>query len=129
MSDDIFYTVKPGDTLSKIAEMHYGRGHGNKYMLIFDANRATVKNPNMIQPGWILRIPPFVEEEVFYEEGDGGDIIYTVRPGDTLWKIAEMHYGKGRGAKYTVIAAANSNLIKNPDLIHPGWVLRIPPLF
>ncbi|MDF3072810.1 MAG: peptidase [Alphaproteobacteria bacterium] len=54
--------------------------------------------------------------------------MYTVKKGDTLWAIAEAHYGKGQGAKYTEIVKANTPPIKNPDLIQPGWVLRIPPL-
>ena len=53
---------------------------------------------------------------------------YTVQKGDTLWAIAEKHYGKGKGAKYTEIVKANTPPVKNPDLIQPGWVLRIPPL-
>lgn len=53
---------------------------------------------------------------------------YTVQKGDTLWAIAEKHYGKGKGAKYTDIVKANTPPVKNPDLIQPGWVLRIPPL-
>lgn len=52
--------------------------------------------------------------------------MYTVQKGDTLWKIAETHYGKGKGAMYTKIVEANSPPVKNPDLIMPGWVLRIP---
>lgn len=54
--------------------------------------------------------------------------MYTVQKGDTLWKIAETQYGKGNGAKYTEIVKANTPPVKNPDLIQPGWVLRIPPL-
>lgn len=54
-------------------------------------------------------------------------VFYTVKKGDTLWKIAEEHYGKGQGAKYTEIVKANTPPVKNPDLIQPGWVLRIPP--
>lgn len=53
--------------------------------------------------------------------------MYTVQKGDTLWAIAEKHYGKGKGAKYTDIVKANTPPVKDPDLIQPGWVLRIPP--
>jgi nucleoid-associated protein YgaU len=54
--------------------------------------------------------------------------MYTVQKGDTLWEIAEKHYGKGKGGKYTEIVKANSPPVKDPDMIQPGWVLRIPPL-
>ena len=53
--------------------------------------------------------------------------MYTVQKGDTLWVIAEKHYGKGKGARYTEIVKANAPPVKNPDMIQPGWVLRIPP--
>ncbi len=52
--------------------------------------------------------------------------MYTVQKGDTLWAIAEKFYGKGQGARHTDIVKANSPPVKNPDLIQPGWVLRIP---
>ena len=57
-----------------------------------------------------------------------GSKFYTVQTGDTLWKIAETQYGKGKGDKYPEIVEANTPPVKNPDLIQPGWVLRIPPL-
>ena len=53
---------------------------------------------------------------------------YTVTSGDTLWAISEREYGKGKGDKYNVIFDANKPMLKNPDLIYPGQVLRIPPL-
>lgn len=49
---------------------------------------------------------------------------YTVVKGDCLWNIAKKFYGNG--SKYTVIASANSDKIKNPNLIYPGQVLTIP---
>jgi len=55
-------------------------------------------------------------------------VFYTVKKGDNLWKIATRHYGKGKGPKYTVIFEANKPMLKDPDLIYPGQVLRIPPL-
>lgn len=53
---------------------------------------------------------------------------YTVQKGDTLWKISEEQYGKGKGAKYNVIFEANKPMLTHPDKIYPGQVLRIPPL-
>ncbi len=54
--------------------------------------------------------------------------MYTVVKGDTLWKIAEVNYGKGKGAKYETIFEANKPMLSHPDKIYPGQVLRIPPL-
>lgn len=49
------YTVKPGDTLSKISQQLYG--NANDYMRIFYANRDKIKDPNMIQVGQELSVP------------------------------------------------------------------------
>ena len=51
-----YYTVKSGDTLSKIARETYG--DANQYQLIFDANRPMLSDPDKIYPGQMLRIPP-----------------------------------------------------------------------
>ena len=49
---------------------------------------------------------------------------YTVKKGDSLWKIAKQFYGSGE--LWSRIHDANRHVIKDPDLIQPGWVLRIP---
>src|ERR1700710_3143702 len=51
---------------------------------------------------------------------------HTVVSGDNLWKIADKYYGNG--AKNEVIFEANKPMLKNPDKIYPGQVLRIPAL-
>jgi nucleoid-associated protein YgaU len=49
------YSVQPGDSLSKIAKKFYG--NSNDWKRIFEANRDRIKNPDLIQPGWTLKIP------------------------------------------------------------------------
>jgi nucleoid-associated protein YgaU len=51
---------------------------------------------------------------------------HTVKSGDTLGKIAKNYYGNAM--KYTAIFDANRNILKNPDVIHPGQELVIPNL-
>ena len=51
---------------------------------------------------------------------------HTVKSGETLWKIAKHYYGDPM--KYKQIFQANSNILKNPDLIHPNQELVIPKL-
>ncbi len=50
---------------------------------------------------------------------------YTVVSGDSLSKIAKKYYGNAMD--YPVIFEANKPMLKSPDLIYPGQVLRIPP--
>lgn len=50
-----FYTVKSGDTLSKISKDQYG--DANQYQKIFEANRPMLSHPDKIYPGQVLRIP------------------------------------------------------------------------
>jgi len=58
-------------------------------------------------------------------------LLYTVQPGDFLWKIAALHLGNG--ASWPLIFEANKGreqayggALTDPDLILVGWVLRIP---
>ncbi|AKD54337.1 peptidoglycan-binding protein LysM [Spirosoma radiotolerans] len=50
-----FYTVKSGDSLSKIAKEVYG--DPMKYGIIFEANKPMLKDPDLIYPDQVLRIP------------------------------------------------------------------------
>ena len=51
---------------------------------------------------------------------------HTVKSGETLGKIAKKYYGKA--SKYQDIFKANSDILKNPDVIHPNQELIIPNL-
>ena len=49
------YTVKSGDTLSKIAKEMLG--NANAYMDIFNANKDQLTDPDKIKPGQVLKLP------------------------------------------------------------------------
>ena len=51
---------------------------------------------------------------------------HTVSSGDTLGKIAKQYYGNA--SKYNAIFEANTNILKNPDVIKVGQELVIPNL-
>src|SRR6476469_2630854 len=53
------YTVKAGDTLSKIAKEKLG--DANAYMDIFNANKDQLSDPDKIKPGQVLKIPQQVK--------------------------------------------------------------------
>ena len=99
----ITYTVRRGDTLSRIALKY----DGISWQDIAKFNG--LKNPNLILVGQKLKIPMKVLQPSPYK---------VVR-GDTLSKIAKK-YG------YTVTELAKYNSIKNPNLIRVGQVIRFP---
>ncbi|MCR8547920.1 peptidoglycan-binding protein LysM [Salipiger sp. P9] len=61
--------------------------------------------------------------EVEAEEADTA-VFHTVEKGDSLWKIAAKTLSNG--ARYNEIFEANRPMLKDPDEIYPGQVLRIP---
>ena len=48
----------------------------------------------------------------------------VIQPGNNLWRISRVIYG--RGIEYTVIYQANRDQIRDPDLIYPGQIFLTP---
>ena len=67
-----------------------------------------------------------VEDQVEVEAPEPESQYYRVQSGDSLSKIAKEFYGDAN--KYPTIFEANRPMLKDPDEIYPGQVLRIPPL-
>ena len=101
------YTVRSGDTLSGIASKF-----GTSYQKIASDNG--ISNPNIIHPGQVLKIYGGSNQS----NSTSSYQTYTVQSGDTLSEI-----GSKFGVSYQKIAADNN--ISNPNLIHPGQVLKI----
>ena len=106
----VTYTVQSGDTLWQIANKY-----GTTVQEIANINR--IANPNLIYPGQVLQI---LENSTVAgkEERGTGSIVYTVKSGDTVSKIA-MAYG------VTVNHIVEINDIQNANLIYPGEKIRI----
>lgn len=67
-----------------------------------------------------------VDDQMSVDHAEPEAQFHTVIKGDTLGKIAKKHYGNAM--KYPVIFEANKPMLKDPDKIYPGQVLRIPSL-
>jgi LysM repeat protein len=98
------YTVKSGDTLSKIA-----RQHGTTVNALVALNG--IPNPDQIAAGTTICVKA--------KGSQPGGAYYTVKQGDTLYSIARK-YG------WTATYLAQVNTIPNPNEIYAGRVLWIP---
>jgi len=67
-----------------------------------------------------------VEDNLTVENKEPESVFHTVERGETLSKIAKEHYGNAN--KYPEIFESNKPMLKDPDKIYPGQVLRIPTL-
>jgi nucleoid-associated protein YgaU len=66
-----------------------------------------------------------VNDQMTVDQSEPEAQYYTVVSGDNLSKISKQFYGDPN--KYQRIFEANKPMLKSPDLIYPGQMLRIPP--
>jgi nucleoid-associated protein YgaU len=107
--------VQFGDSLWKLARRRFGKG--SRWSEFLASNPAIV-DPNFLQPGAVLVVP---NTELRPRVQPPNSI--TVRTGDSLWKLAAYHLGKG--SAWTCIAAANPQL-QNANTLQPGQLLTLP---
>lgn len=133
-------TVQRGDTLWDIAEHHLG--DPLRYTEIRDLNLGrtqpdgrALRDADWIQPGWTLLLPADATDAAAPVTTTSSTAVdeatVVVQPGDSLWGIAVKHLGAG--GRYREIADLNHDVTQadgarlvDPDLIRPGWVLRLP---
>ena len=99
--DLVQYTVRPGNTLYGIAQFFQ-----TTVEEILKYNN--IQNPSLIAIGQTLTIPAGSNEQDYY----------VVRPGDTLWSIAQRI-----GTTISNIVVLNN--LRNPNTIYPGQILRV----
>lgn len=124
------YTVKPGDTLKRIAD-----DYGLTVEKLLAAN-PFIRDPNLIFPGQVLTLPVGRSEGprptgeaarmfVWQLEKDGGRIVsedrlYLVRNGDTLERVARSY-----GLTVEKLLQANPQLTETTGLLR-GELINIP---
>lgn len=100
----ITYTVVKGDSWWKIAQKQLGDGNKYKELMLFNGITST-----SLRVGQTIKIPT-------------KEYTYTVKSGDSWWKIAAIEMGSG--LKYKELAAYNKKTTTTS--LHPGDVLKIP---
>ncbi|MBW8001165.1 MAG: LysM peptidoglycan-binding domain-containing protein [Planctomycetes bacterium] len=145
------YIVASGDTLAVIAQKFYGAQAGNKNLnitKIYKANSAILESPDDIYVGQTLIIPPLASSHARYStrtssastvykrlKAMGKGIMaantnkkasgtYIVKPGDSLWTIADDQLGDGD--RYSDIFQMNTNIMQDEDTLVVGMRLKLP---
>ena len=112
-SAGVQHTILDGECLWTIASYHYNYGDGSQWPLIYERNRDTISDPNLIYAGHTLWVPlPLLSS-------------YTVIEGDFLGKIAGYSRVYDDRGMWPQLYEANRSIISDPNLIYPGQVLNI----
>jgi LysM repeat protein len=128
---DQVHHVQPGETLSAIAEKHYG--DRNYWRTIYDANRDRIPSQNVLRVGVRLVIPKrggaavqqaAATERTSAQPAASGYREYTIAPGDSLSVLAQKFMGSQRHTHK--LYELNRSVIRDPDSLIVGTVIRIP---
>ncbi len=135
----VYHVVQDNENLARIAKQYYGEKEGNRKVTIdriFAANQTLLKSPDHIRVGQKLIIPlpdhgaPNVALDVPATPSRKPPPLmashagYTVKEGDSLWKIAVSVLGNGN--RYLDIIKMNSDLLANENRLTPGMRLLLP---
>ena len=143
------YTIQPGDSLSKITAKFLGRDNPANRAVIYSLNPKLKANPDRIIVGETCQVPASPDaaknlaaasQPPRQPAADAGKPqqrpaqpaartpaagkTYTVKKGDTLWKIAETQLGSG--GRHKEILKLNSDKLDSADDLQPGMKLKLP---
>lgn len=130
------WVVQPGDTLWDIAEKTLG--DGARVDDLVAANRW-LDSPDALRAGMTLALPPGANVGVVADAqpsetvaADAAEAASTtasdevvVQRGDNLWNLTEQRFGATDMER--IVAIADANEIRDPDLIYPGDVIDLEP--
>ncbi|WP_025323999.1 LysM peptidoglycan-binding domain-containing protein [Deferrisoma camini] len=122
--------IRPGESLWKILRKEYRVDP--EAMAAFVAAFRELNpgvDPDRLRPGQTVKVPFKIEERIQSAENAAAAEAYTVRPGDSVWKILKSRYGVTRDRMPQALAAvARANpRIRDLNRLYVGQRLRIPP--
>lgn len=129
--DRVMWIVQPRESLWTIAERLLGDGRRWHEIVELNTGRAQPDGgrlragDTLIHPGWRLALPADARTP------SPTPATLRVEPGDDLWELAERHLDDGD--RWRELYEANrgrtqpdGERLTDPDLIRPGWTLRLP---
>ncbi|GEM_PF-2295705 len=122
--------IRPGESLWKILRREYRVDP--KAMSAFVAAFRELNpgvDPDRLRPGQAVKVPFKIEERFQSVEDEAATAVYTVQPGDSLWKILKNRFGVNRdrmAEALATVARANPK-IRDLNRLYVGQRLRIPP--
>ncbi len=131
---EVIHYVKPGETLWEIADRYLN--DGSQWKQIAAANAAQVDRNNNVAAGARLVIPSGAALAQATQPGGsagaiditprGGQVptLYTVKAGDSLYKIAQTTLGDGK--RFREIYELNRDQMKNENTLKQGMKLKVP---
>lgn len=136
------HVANPGDSVSRIAAQYYGRATPANTKAIIRANPSLAANPHLIVVGQKYFVPlptpaavpapvaPSAAAPIALAVAappaaapTAAEPRYTVKPGDSLWRIATQEVGDSRAV--SAIRELNADVIRG-DVVRPGMVIKLP---
>lgn len=108
------HEVVKGECLWIISGYEHIYNDPAQWGIIYRANRDQIKDPDLIYPGQIFKIPR------------GLPTTWKVYEGECLWTIASYPEIYNDPFQWPIIYRANTDQIEDPDLIYPDQILSIP---
>ena len=141
------YTAEAGDSVSRIAARMYGTNTKANRDLLIRANPALQAEGNPVIVGKVYVVPNLPAAPAVASQGNAGntppapapratarrdpapvagagEVWYTVKGNDNLWKIAESQLGTGNA--WTTIRDLNKDVLKGGETVHPNMRIRLP---
>ncbi|HEV2811101.1 MAG TPA: hypothetical protein VGV93_11985 [Acidimicrobiales bacterium] len=131
------YSVGPRDTWWSIAEV--ALGDGLRWREVRDLNvghtmvdgHVVKATDEQLVEGWSVLVPGGAQPVAATAAAPSASSEVLVAPGDTLWHIAEHELGDpfewpSVFAANAGVAQPDGDVLRDPDLIQPGWRLTIP---